>query len=84
MNMKTAVETLSKLKATAGLKVKPVFLLIGMVGIIAGVGLILPALANYGRPGPMVADAFRFLLLGVLAVMAGGVSIIHGARKRRI
>jgi hypothetical protein len=65
---------------------KRVFLLIGVgiVAILLGVGLILPALANYGRPGPVVNDALRFLLVGVLMVVAGSASIFCGIRKRRL
>ena len=62
---------------------KRLFLLVGILAIVLGVGLILPALANYGRPGPLMNDALRFLLVGVLAVVAGVASIFHGIRKRR-
>ena len=63
---------------------KRVFLLLGIVAVVLGVGLILPALANYGHPGSMVNDALRFLVVGILAVVVGGVSISRGVRKRRI
>jgi hypothetical protein len=63
---------------------KRVFLLIGLVAVVLGVGLILPALANYGRPGPMLNDALRFFVVGILAVVAGGASIFHGFRKGRV
>jgi hypothetical protein len=62
---------------------KRLFVLIGIVAVLLGVGLILPALANYGRPGPMVNDSVRFLLLGVLAVVIGCASLFHGIQKRR-
>ena len=62
---------------------KRVFIFIGIVAALMGVAFILPALANYGRPGPMASDALKFLLLGSFVTIAGGSAIFHGVRKRK-
>ena len=62
---------------------KRMFILIGTVAALIGVAVILPALANYGRPGPMANDALKFLVLGSLVGIAGGSAIFHGVRKRK-
>ena len=44
--------------------------------------IILPALANYGRPGTMASDALRSLVLGSVVIAAGGSLAIVAFRKR--
>jgi hypothetical protein len=63
---------------------KRAFILIGVISVLFGVGLILPALANYGHPGPMANDATEFLLLGVVVALAGVASVFYGIRKVRV
>ena len=62
---------------------KRILILIGIAAVLFGVAVILPALANYGRPGPMGNDALKFLVLGSLVSIAGGSGIFHGVRKRK-
>jgi hypothetical protein len=62
---------------------KHVFIFIGIVAALLGTTVVLPALANYGRPGPMSNDALKFVLVGSLVILAGGTAIFHGLRKRR-
>ncbi|MDB6024775.1 MAG: hypothetical protein JWM68_998 [Verrucomicrobiales bacterium] len=62
---------------------KRISIFIGVVAALIGVTVILPALANYGRTGPMANDALKFLLLGSLVSIAGGSAIFHGVRKRK-
>ena len=62
---------------------KRIFIFSGIVTALVGVAVILPALANYGRPGPMASDALKFLLLGSFVTIAGGSAIFHGARKHK-
>jgi hypothetical protein len=49
---------------------KRAFIIIGIVAALIGITIILPALANYGRPGAMAIDA------------AGGSLAIVGFCKR--
>ena len=64
-------------------KMKRVFIFAGIVVALIGTAVILPALANYGRPAPMANDAIRFALTGALLTIAGAAAIIHGVRKRQ-
>jgi hypothetical protein len=61
---------------------KRAFIVIGIVAVLIGVSIILPALANYGRPGAMSSDALRNLVLGSIVAAAGGSLAIVGFRKR--
>ena len=63
---------------------KRVFTFAGIAIALIGIAIILPALANYGCPGPMANDAIRFALTGGLLTIAGAASIFHGVRKRRV
>jgi hypothetical protein len=58
------------------------FVISGIVTALIGVTIILPALANYGRPGALVGDAVRALVIGSVVVAAGGGALWHGLRKR--
>ena len=62
---------------------KRVLIFVGIVVALIGAAIILPALANYGRPAPMANDAIRFAMTGGFLTVAGAAAIIHGVRKRR-
>ena len=56
----------------------------GIAVALIGTAIILPALANYGRPAPMANDAIRFALTGGFLIIGGAAAIIHGVRNRRL
>jgi hypothetical protein len=58
-----------------------VFISAGIAVALIGAAIILPAVANYGRPGSMANDAIRFALAGGLLTIAGAAAIFHGVRK---
>ena len=62
---------------------KRVFILVGIAVALVGAAIILPALANYGRPGPLASDAIRLVVTGGILIIAGAAGIFHGVRKRR-
>lgn len=62
---------------------KRVSIFIGIVAALTGTAIILPALANYGRPGAMSNEAVKFFVLGSLVAVAGGSAILHGVLKRK-
>ncbi len=49
---------------------KRVSIFIGVVAALIGIAIVLPALANYGRSGPMSNEAVKFLVLGSLVAAA--------------
>ena len=61
---------------------KRAFIIIGIVAVLIGITIILPALANYGRPGAMSSDALRSLVLGSVVTAAGASLTIVAFRKR--
>lgn len=62
---------------------KRLLILTGILIALVGITVILPALANYGRPSPMTKKAPMVLLAGSLVTLAGGTVIVLGARKSR-
>jgi hypothetical protein len=62
---------------------KRLFIFAGIAAALIGTAIILPALANYGRPGPMANDAITFALTGGLLAITGVATIFHGVRKSR-
>lgn len=61
---------------------KRLLILTGILVALVGVAVILPALANYGRPGPIAKKAARVLFAGSLVSLAGGAAILYGVRRR--
>jgi len=61
---------------------KRAFIIIGIVAVLIGITIILPALANYGRPGAMSSDALRSLVLGSVVTAAGASLTIVAFRKQ--
>jgi len=62
---------------------KRLLILSGILTVLLGIAVVLPALANYGHPGPMAKRALRVLLAGSLVTVAGGAVIAYGVRKSR-
>jgi hypothetical protein len=62
--------------------VKRAFIVIGIVAVLIGISIILPALVNYGRPGALSSQAMRSLVMGSAVTAAGGSLAIVGFRKR--
>jgi hypothetical protein len=64
-------------------EMKRLLILTGILTALVGIAVILPALANYGHPGPVVKKAPMVLLAGSLVTFAGGAVILYGVRKSR-
>jgi hypothetical protein len=62
---------------------KRLLILTGILTALLGIAVLLPALANYGHPGPMAKKAEMLLLAGSLVTVAGGAVIAYGVRKSR-
>jgi len=62
---------------------KRAFVIVGIVVGLIGIAIVLPALANYGRPGGLAHDAAGSLVLGILIVLVGGSATIRGFCMRR-
>ena len=62
---------------------KRLLILTGILMALLGMAVVLPALANYGHPGPMAKKAQMILLAGSLVTVAGGAVIGCGVRKSR-
>jgi hypothetical protein len=55
----------------------------GILGVLFGMGLVLPALANYGREGARPVETTGFLILGVAIVLGGAITAFVGIKKRK-
>ncbi|HXR05248.1 MAG TPA: hypothetical protein VN836_11125 [Verrucomicrobiae bacterium] len=62
---------------------KILIILIGIFGVLAGTGFILPALAKYKEQGTMVHDATLGLLIGIPIVLGGIGTAFYGFKKRK-
>lgn len=54
----------------------------GIFGVLFGMALVLPALANYGQEGAMTVHSIGFFLLG-LAIVLGSIVAARAAVKKR-
>ena len=62
---------------------KTIIVTTGILGVLMGMSLALPAAAHYGHVGPMDLTQISFLLLG-LALTGGGLGgVFFGLKKRR-
>ena len=62
---------------------KILMVLLGIFGVLAGTGLIFPALAKYKEEGAMVHDAAMGLLIGIPIVLGGIGTAFYGFKKRQ-
>ena len=58
-------------------------ILVGIVVALMGLGMILPALANYGHPHPFSERAIIGLVIAVVLVTTGASAIFYGIKLRK-
>jgi H+/Cl- antiporter ClcA len=64
-------------------RMKLLFILLGIFGVLFGMALVLPAMAWYRDHHAMPADHLAPLLIGLLIVISGLGSGIYGFKKRK-
>jgi hypothetical protein len=74
----------NEFKKTEGNYMKKIILITaGVLGILIGMSMVLPAAAHYGHAGPMDLTQIRFLLLGLVLTGGGLSAACFGFKKRR-
>ena len=58
-------------------------ILVGIVVALMGLGMILPALANYGQPHPFSERAITGLIIALVLVTTGASAIYYGIKLRK-
>jgi hypothetical protein len=58
------------------------YLLIGLVGVLVGLGLIMPAVALMRQTGALPTFEVGLFLLGIALTAIGGGALVYGARRR--
>ena len=54
----------------------------GIAGVLAGMALVMPAVARYRHIGAMTCDEIVLFLLGSVLTLGGGSTAFFGAKKR--
>jgi hypothetical protein len=55
---------------------------IGIIGVLVGMGFVMPAVAQWRHEGAMTRLSVALLLLGVLLTLGGGGAAVRGIAKR--
>jgi hypothetical protein len=61
---------------------RTVIMVIGIVAILVGMGLVMPAVAQWQREGAMTSLSTVLLLLGAVMVLSGGGAAFRGLARR--
>jgi hypothetical protein len=64
-------------------RMKLLFILLGIFGVLFGMAMVLPAMAWYRDHGAMPAEHLWPLLIGALIVVSGFGTGIYGLKKRK-
>ena len=56
-------------------------LVIGVCGVLIGLGLVMPAVAQIRDTGALPALGVGLLLLGLLLMLCGGGAVYYGGRR---
>lgn len=59
------------------------YILLGLVGVLVGLGFIMPAVAQWRDLGTMPGASVALLILGLALTAAGFFSGVKGLRKRQ-
>ena len=62
---------------------KPMLIASGVVGVLVGLGFVMPAIAQLRDLGALPALSVGLLLLGIVLTACGGGAVVFGARSRR-
>jgi hypothetical protein len=76
-------EEFKKVKTSEEKQMKKIIITAGVVGVLVGMSIVMPALANYGNEGPMSRQASGALLLGIGLVLGSVGIAFHSLKKRR-
>lgn len=62
---------------------KPMLIFSGVVGVLVGLGFVMPAIAQLRDLGTLPALGVGLFLLGLVLTACGGGAVFYGARGRR-
>jgi hypothetical protein len=61
---------------------RTIIISVGIMGILAGMAFVMPAVAQYRHEGAMTGDEVLLFVLGTVLTLGGGGASFHGFRKR--
>jgi hypothetical protein len=57
-------------------------IILGIIAVLVGMGLVMPALAQWRHEGAMTGSSVALLLLGIVLTLCGGGAAIYSVTKR--
>ena len=60
---------------------QPVKIILGIVAVLIGMGLVMPAIAQWKQAGAMTGMSIALCLLGLALTLTGAGAAIHGITR---